>query len=473
MKIKLIVFSLFLLGFFTIHAEIHLPALLANNMVLQQQTKVKLWGKATINKEIRIKTSWNNQVIKTKSDESGNWMANANTPKAGGPFTISFSDGSPKEIKNVMIGEVWLCSGQSNMEMPLKGYNAGQLVANAQNTIAQADPDIPIRFITVEKKNSLKPLDDINSVWCENSPTYVKNLSATAYYYALFLHSVLKVPIGIISSSWGGSSIQAWMDSASLSNTRKVVLNNNDAKIVASHRHCQLYNGMIYPLHNFVIKGVLWYQGEANVPEVEMYKKEFPAMVFQWRKSWGLGDFPFYFAQIAPWKYEGVSRTESARFREMQQTLKSIVPNSDMVVTVDTGDSLNIHPTMKKLIGERFAYMSLNKTYGRDGIEYRAPEYKSMTIKNDTIVLSFDFVPDGFYSTTKPIPAFEIAGRDKVFKTAKVMFAKKATVIMLTEPTIQNPVAVRYAFRNYMPVSLFNNLGFPLTPFRTDDWSEK
>jgi sialate O-acetylesterase len=473
-RIKTICFfaSWLFAALFQANAEIKLPALIADNMVIQQQSSVKLWGNATANKTVTIKVSWTKKVFKTTSDDNGSWLITFNSPKAGGPYNIAFSDGKVMEIKNVMFGEVWLCSGQSNMEMPMKGYFGGQLVSDTQNDIAKADPELPIRIFKVEKKNSLTPLNDINASWQVNNPLNVKEVSAAAYYYALYLQSVLKVPVGIITSSWGGSSIEAWMDSTSLAQTRKVVLNNDNPKINPNHRHCQLYNGMIYPLKNYAIKGVLWYQGEANSAEWNLYKKEFPAMVAHWRKLWGLGEFPFYYAQIAPWKYDGVNRTQSARFREMQQSLKTIVPNSDMVATVDTGDSLIIHPIQKRLIGERFAYTALNKTYKREGTEYRAPQYKSMTITNDTVIVSFDFVPDGFYSKTKPIPGFEIAGSDKAFKPANVILTNKSTIIKLTEPSISQPVAVRYAFKNYTPVSLFNNLGFPLMPFRSDDWSD-
>jgi len=462
---------LYIVFAFFVNAEITLPSLIADNMVLQQQTDVKLWGRATPNRKVKVHTTWSSESYNVKSDTNGDWLLAIKTPVAGGPYTISFNDGIEKKVTNVMIGEVWLCSGQSNMEMTMKGY-PGQPVSEAQNTLASADPSIPIRFMTVEKNNSLFPLDNIQSKWRENSSLYLKDLSALAYYYGLFLQSVLKVPVGIIVSSWGGSNIETWMDSTTLSQFKKVKLTNTGNPDVVFQRDCQLYNGMIYPLHNFAIKGVLWYQGESNVGQEKLYKQQFPAMVAQWRKLWNIGDFPFYYAQIAPWKYKGVQATTSARFREMQQNLRLEVPNTEIVATVDTGDSLVIHPPMKKLIGERFAYVVLNKTYNCQGIEYRTPEFKSMTISNDTIMLDFKNAEDGLNSKTRPITGFEIAGINRIFKPARAALVKKG-VIKLTESTISNPVAARYAFKNYSPVSLFSNLGFPLVPFRTDNWEDK
>jgi sialate O-acetylesterase len=469
MKKRFCIIFLLLSTVIQVDAEISLPAVIANNMVLQQQTEVKLWGKAGSNKKISVRTSWNGKMYSVISNSVGNWILTVKTPKAGGPYSISFSDGKEQIISNIMIGEVWFCSGQSNMEMPMKGY-AGQPVTGAQNAIAKADISIPIRLLKVEKNKSITALQDVTGTWNENSPQAVKEFSATAYYYALYLQSVLKVPVGIITSTWGGASIESFMDSTTLSHFQQVNTPAKNTEKLAPPKHCELYNGMIYPLRNFAIKGVLWYQGEANAGKYKLYEKQFPAMVEQWRKMWGQGDFAFYYAQIAPWKYSGVKHSEAARQREVQQKCMTVIPNSGMVTTVDTGDSVVIHPAMKQLIAERFAFFALNKTYGREGIEYRAPEYKSMTINKDTVVLDFKFAEDGLHSNNKQIPGFEMAGSDSIFKPARAILTNKATKIKLLEATISNPIAVRYAFRNYLPISLFSNLGFPLMPFRTDDW---
>lgn len=470
MKKIVLLILMFCVSHFQATAEIRLPALIGDNMVLQQKTDVKLWGRANPNKKILIHTSWNKKMYSTLADINGEWLLSVKTPVAGGPYTITFSDGVEKKtISNVLIGEVWLCSGQSNMEMPISGY-AGQPVTGAQNVISNADPNTPIRLFKVEKNKSITPTEKIIATWNENTPQAVKEFSATAYFYALHIQSILKVPVGIISAAWGGAGIESFMDSTSISTIQKVNIPASNTEKLTPPKHCELYNGMIYPLHNFTIKGVLWYQGEANASKFKLYKKQFPAMVAQWRKLWEQGNFPFYYAQIAPWKYDGVNAATSALQREVQQECLDIIPNSGMVATVDTGDSVCIHPPMKKLIAERFAYLALNKTYGREGIEYHAPEFKSMTILNDTVVLEFNYAKYGFHSKTKQISGFEIAGSDSIFKPARAILTDKATKIKLLEATIPNPVAVRYAFKNYTPVSLFNNFEFPLIPFRTDNW---
>jgi sialate O-acetylesterase len=472
-KMNKVCFIAFLLFVFSAKmlAEIKLPSIIGSNMVLQQQSTVKLWGKASANKKVEIQCSWTNNTIKTNSGKEGEWLITVKTPVAGGPYSIMFSDGESKTINNIMIGEVWLCSGQSNMEMPMKGYSA-QPVNDAQNTISLADASVPIRIINVEKNNSLVPLSDFNGKWQENKPENVRNISAAAYFYAKYLQSVLKVPVGIITSSWGGSSIEAWMDSVELSKTVKVNLSNEKNTSPVFQRHCQLYNAMLYPLHNYTIKGVLWYQAEANASQYKLYKKQFPAMIAQWRSLWGIGDFPFYYAQICPWKYKAVNSTSSARMREVQKQLSTVISNSGMIVTLDAGDSIGPHSPMKKEVGERFAYLALSKTYNYQGIEYQYPQYKSMTIVKDTAFIELQNAEEGIHSTTKEIKGFEIAGADRVFKPANVVITKKGTLLKISEPTIEHPVAVRYAFRNYMPISLFSNYGLPMEQFRTDDWEE-
>jgi sialate O-acetylesterase len=467
MKIKITFLLILLLSIASLGAEIHLPSLIANNMVLQQQSSVKLWGTAKPNSKVTVVASWSSKCYFTQSDSNGDWLLSIKTPIAGGPFSIVFSDGKAKKIENVLIGEVWLCSGQSNMEMPMKGYS-GQPVHGAQNTIASADPSLPIRLCKLEKQKNIQPQSDCKLAWNENNPQSVREFSSVGYYFALQMQKVLKVPVGIIVSAWGGSAIESWMDSLSLSQISLVNTPKTNSPIGVNPKNCELYNAMLYPLHNFKIKGALWYQGEANASNSQKYKKLFPAMVAQWRNLWGAGDFPFYFAQIAPWMYSKVDSTESALQREVQAGFVAEVPNSGMVVTLDTGDPFIIHPRMKREIGERFSYLALAKTYGIEGIECQSPQFSSMKISKDTIVVDFKFAPEGLYSSDKKILGFEIAGSDYVFKPANATFISKATKVRLLESSIANPVAVRYGFRNYMPVSVFNNLGFPLAPFRSD-----
>lgn len=450
-------------------AVITLPNIIGNNMVLQQNSDVKLWGVAKGNTIVTVKVSWSNKIYKTLSDSDGNWMLKVQTSIAGGPYEISFSDGQKKTISNVMLGEVWLCSGQSNMEMPVKGYNA-QPVDFSLDAINKADSSLPIRLFKIEKIKSVKPTTFLADNWQLNNPISVKEFSAIGYFYALYLQYVLKVPVGIISAAWGGVSIETFMDSLSLSQFQKVKIPKLNTDKLAKPFHCELYNAMIYPLKNVIIKGVIWYQGESNVWQWDLYKKQFPALVANWRNTFDAGEFPFYFAQIAPWKYNAINGQTAAQLREVQQFLAESVPNAGMVPTIDTGDSLNIHPAAKKLIAERFAHLALTKTYHVKGIEYQAPTFKTMTIVKDTVVLDFNNAELGLHANSNLIESFEIAGIDSIFKPAKAVIVEKSTKIKLTETTIKNPIAARYAFRNYTPASIFNNFGYPLLPFRSDDW---
>lgn len=451
-------------------AEITLPALLANNMVLQQNAEVKFWGTASPNKIVTVKVSWSKKKYKTISGSDGTWLLKVQTQSAGGPFLISFSDGQEKTISNVMLGEVWLCAGQSNMEMPVKGYNS-QPVDFSLDAINKAEPSTPIRLFRIEKNKSITPLDTLSGVWQLNNHSTVKDFSAIGYFYALYLQSVLKVPVGIISAAWGGVNIETFMDSLSLSKFQKVNTPTKNTAKLSSPKHCELYNAMIFPLKNVTIKGVLWYQGESNVWQSDLYRKELPAMVANWRKIFDVGEFPFYFAQIAPWKYNDVSGTIAARMREVQHCLSDAIPNTGMIPTLDTGDSLIIHPAAKKLVAERFAHLALAKTYNLKGVEYEAPELNKIIIVNDTVVLEFRNSELGLHSNSKIIQGFEIAGSDSIFKPARATLANKSTNIRLTEPTIKKPIAARYAFRNYSPATVYNNFGYPLLPFRTDYWN--
>ena len=469
-KISLSLF-IFLLLNLTLNAEIKLPAVFSDNMVLQQKSIVKLWGKSIENKQITITASWLNMPINVLSDANGNWKTTIKTPKAGGPYSLSFSDGTNFTLNNVMIGEVWFCAGQSNMQMTLKGYD-GQPVNESQQTIANANAQVPIRIFKVERRKSIVPQDSISGIWKINTPENVSNTSAVAYFFAQRLQSALKVPVGIIISSWGGTEIQAFMDSLTLSKFEKVNTPSKNTAINEYPVHCELYNGMIYPLRDFSIKGFLWYQGEANAFDPAGYKLAFPAMVSQWRGIWHDDKLPFYFTQIAPYKYNGIDKRRTAYFKEMQQGLMTSVPNSGMVVTADVGDSAQIHPPMKKEIGLRLSKWVLARTYNFNNVHFRSPEFKSLKIKNGAVIIDFDNEEKGLHSTTSQIEGFEIAGSDRVFKKATAELIRNGKMIRVSESTVQKPVAVRYCFKNYSKVTLYNSSENPLTLFRTDNWEE-
>ena len=354
-------------------AKVTLPSILGDNMVLQQQAEVKLWGKARPNATVTVKTSWNGQTYKSSSDGKGGWSLTVSTPVAGGPYKIIFNDGELLTLQNVLIGEVWFCSGQSNMEMPMGGFDR-QPVRGTNDIIAKAKPSTPIRMYTTDSKDgrwvrqfSKTPVEDCQGEWLENTPVNVSHISAVSYYFARYIQEVLEVPVGIVVSTWGGSKIEAWMSRESIKPFSSIDLSilDNDAEVKnPTATPCVLYNGKIAPLTNFAVRGFLWYQGESNRDNADLYQSLMPAFVADLRAKWGRGELPFYFVQIAPFDYEGADGTSAARLREVQLQNMKDIPNSGMVTTMDVGHPVFIHPVDKETVGNRLAYWALAQTYG-------------------------------------------------------------------------------------------------------------
>lgn len=454
-------------------AKIKLPAILSDNMVLQQQTSVNLWGDSDVkdpDNEITITTSWDDKEY-IATPVHGSWSVKIQTPKSGGPYTITISDGETLILNNVMIGEVWLCSGQSNMEMPIKGFQ-GQPVNGSLDIIAQATPENNIRMITIQRNSSCIPLQDCDARWEESTPQSVANVSATAYFFACYLQNILNVPVGIISSSWGGSKIEAWINKETIEEQFPEVLLevlNKDLKDI-SKPHVEptlLYNAMINPIQSYTIKGAIWYQGEANRDKPELYKRLFPAMVQLWRNVWKQGDFPFYYVQIAPYDYgrENADKIEAAQLRQVQLECMYLIPNSGIAVTADIGERTCIHPAAKSEVGQRLALWALSHTYGKDGIPFSGPLYKSAVIKEKAIEVEFKYSEMGMTSHGEDIIGFEIAGADSVYYPATAKLISGAKKISLEYKIESRPVSIRYCFKNYQPVNLFSNFGLPVSPF--------
>ncbi|MDR1919419.1 MAG: sialate O-acetylesterase [Tannerellaceae bacterium] len=448
-------------------------------MVLQQQTKVKIWGEAGAKTKVTVRTSWDNQTYTATAGSEGAWLLTVATPTAGGPYEISISDGEDIVLKNILVGEVWFCSGQSNMEMPVRGFD-GQPVEGANDVIAAARPQTPIRMFTTDSKDgswlrqfSKQPQPDCEGEWLEHTSGHVANISATAYFFARSIQEALDVPVGIVVSSWGGSKLEAWMSRETLTPFTEVNLSHLDNNEVIKQPNttpCVLYNGKIAPLTNYAIRGFLWYQGESNRDKPELYEQLMPVFVADLRRKWNVGEFPFYFVQIAPYYYGGADGISAARFRDAQQQNMKDIPNSGMAMTIDIGDSLCIHPADKETVGKRLAYWALSETYGKKGIGYKAPEYKSMEITGNKISLAFDNAHYGLTPQWKKISGFEIAGADKTFYPADAEIDLKTKKIVVSHNDIPQPVAVRYAYKNYAVASVFTVYGIPLTPFRTDNW---
>ena len=453
--------------------KVVLPEILSDNMVLQQQTEVKLWGKAKANAQVSIRPSWDNRTYTATSDKDGKWIAKVQTPQASyNAYSITFSDGETTQLNNILIGEVWFCSGQSNMEMPLAGFwNCP--VAGANETIATSAQWKGIRVATIEKNGQVEPVDNCKGSWKVSCPENAPAFSATGFHFAMMMNQVLDIPIGIINSSWGGSTVEGWLP-------RNIVAQYPDINLERDIRKEEghdwwhymsptlMYNGMIKPLQNYTIKGFLWYQGESNVGKHKTYAERLKTMVELWRKEWGLGELPFYYVEITP--YGSSEHYYSALLREAQFNAQKIIPNSGMISTndlVENYEQYNIHPKDKSNVGKRLAYMALSNTYQIKGIEAVGPVYKSMEIKDGVALLSFDNAGGGFNRMTD-IQGFEIAGEDKVFYPAKAEL--NGGQIKVSSDKVPTPAAVRYGFRDFKPGNVANIRELPLYPFRTDNW---
>lgn len=454
-------------------AKVTMTPLFSDNMVLQQQSKVAIWGWTDAKTEVSVETSWNNKSYTVKSDRDGKWKVMVETPAAGGPYEITVSDGTPLSIKNVMIGEVWLCSGQSNMEMPMKGFPGQPVLGSNMDILKSKNNDI--RLISVPRSSKTVPQDNFQGAWKPANPESVSNFSATAYYFGKLMQQMLGVPVGLIDVSYGGSCVQAWMSrNTAVSFEDKQVPGPGDTIPVPNRTPTVLFNGMLHPVIGYGIKGCIWYQGETNYMEPDRYEELFPTMVKEWRSLWGEGDFPFYYMQIAPFDYSIFKRAEyhekynSAYLRDAQRKAVYKIPNSDMAVIMDIGEKDCIHPSHKKVTGERLALLTLAETYDIKGFGYKSPSYNAMEIKGSTVIVSFNNVKNGLTSFGQELTTFEIAGKDKHFYPANAVLRSKS--VILSSPHVAEPVAVRYAFKDFVVGQLFGTDGLPVSSFRTDDW---
>ncbi|MEG1585296.1 MAG: sialate O-acetylesterase [Bacteroidales bacterium] len=452
-------------------AEVTLPSVFGDNMVLQQRENVLLWGKAD-GKKVKITTGWNKKTYEVKPDANGQWRIHIPTPGASGPYEIRFDDGKEKLLKNVLLGEVWLCSGQSNMEMPMKGFK-NQPVAGANLDIVRSkNPEI--RLLTVKRTSTIDPQPDIQGNWQEAAPVSVREFSATAYYFGRLLNETLDVPVGLIVSAWGGSCVEAWMTPQMLAPFKEVRIPQKPEDIKEKNRTpTTLYQGMIHPLAGYTIKGAIWYQGESNYDRAHSYAAMFTTMVNGWREKWGQGNFPFYYCQIAPYDYRiitpaGKEVINSAYLREAQLQAEKMIPNSGMAVLMDAGLKEGIHPAKKQVAGERLSLLALKNTYGLEGFGADSPVFKEMTLQNDTAVIAFENAPMWITAKGNESDCFQVAGKDRRFYPAKAWIVRSKVYVKAEE--VKEPVAVRYAFENYVEGDLYSTEGLPVSSFRTDNW---
>jgi sialate O-acetylesterase len=457
--LKRALLALVITGFFqTSGANVSLPEIFSDNMVLQQKSEITFWGWAKTMEKVTLRAGWTDKEFTAVASDQGKWSMVVPTPQAGGPYEISISGYNEIKLSNVLIGEVWLCSGQSNMEWTARSgiNNAEEEIKNAVNP--------RVRLFTVNNATSRCPQDHFTGKWTECTPETMQYFSAIAYFFARDLSRELGVPVGVINSSWGGTPAEAWMP-------EEIIRENDFLKSAASLQKpvpwgpvepAKIYNSMISPMIPFRIAGVLWYQGEANTVNAYAYKDLLSALITGWRSKWGY-EFPFYFAQIAPYKYGRPN--EGTEVRDAQRRALS-VPNTGMLILSDIGDTTNIHPKNKQDVGLRFANMALNRSYKTKSIEDSGPLFKAMTIEKNKAVIEFDHA-EGLHSSEKKISCFEIAGADGIFFPATAKIRDQKVIVHCDK--VQVPEKVRFAWGNTGTPDLFNGAGLPASCFTTED----
>ncbi len=460
-RILIILFVLF--AFSTnMFAKIILPSVFADNMVLQQNSEVAIWGWSDPGETVKIVTSWNiNDTIKAKADNSSEWKTNIQTIGAGGPYSIQILGNGKFELKNVMLGEVWICSGQSNME-----WSVNHKINNGEEEAAKAsNPNI--RIFQVQKIGAEYPQQTCNATWTVSSPETMRSTSSIGYFFAREIQQKLNVPVGIIVSAWGGTPAEVWIEKSRIENNPEL----NKAKYAEQFDWWPgtpgtLYNSMIYPVVPYGIAGAIWYQGESNCENYPIYSQLMKTLIENWRADFKR-DFPFYFVQIAPFNYGDKGTSEY--LREQQELAAKTVPNTGMVVISDLVDNIkDIHPKDKLNVGKRLANYALAETYKQNMGAYKSPSYQSMQVEKGKVHLMFNDVLTGLKSTGKTPERFLIAGEDKNFvpATAKI----EGSTIVLSSKLVKTPVAIRFCFDDTTMPDVFSSEGLPLAPFRTDKW---
>lgn len=483
-------------------AQLRLPALFSDNMVLQHNMELPVWGWAEPKAKITIEIG--GSVVETTADREGNWKAFVGPLPAGGPYEMLVSGNTSIRIRNILAGEVWICSGQSNMAMEVKSCQ------DAEEEISSATYP-GIRHFQVKRSKAESPRAEVESVsnpqlswlntWEICDPSTVGHFSGTAYFFARKIHADRKIPIGIIHTSWGGTTAEAWTPADRLESDPELrdilsewpAYNNDEDWLTKQYEEFSaevekarsqgkpeplyfnqpsvLFNGMIAPLIPFAIRGVIWYQGESNAYRASQYQKLFPALISSWRKSWGQGKLPFLFVQLANYHFEPQVFPE---LRDAQSSALKL-PHTAMAVAIDIGDSSDIHPGNKQEVGRRLALAALKTAYGED-LEYSGPVYKQMLIEGNRCRLSFEHVAEGLVAKgNKSLEGFTIAGKDRIFKDAMAIIDGDQ-VLVWNEET-EHPVAVRYAWANHPSgCNLYNRVEklsyLPASPFRTDNWPD-
>jgi len=448
-------------------ADVKLPAIFGSNMVLQQKIACPIWGTADAGEDVTVSIAGQTKTV--KADANGKWLVKLAPLEVGEPLTMTVKGKNEIVFENVLVGEVWVGSGQSNMQWTVNASNPGNAIKEA---------NFPsIRLITVPNVSKTTPQDNFNGQWTPCTPQNVPNFSAVLFYFGRKLHQDLNIPVGLIHCSWGGSSCESWIN-------YDVVAKNPDFAQILERRTSRekeqpgggdnqqvgyLYNGMLHPIIGYGIRGVIWYQGETNAGRAFQYRTLFPTMINNWREEWGQGNVPFYWVQLANFMATKEKPEESAwaELREAQSMTRSL-PNSGQAVIIDIGEADDIHPRNKRDVGIRLGLLALNNDYGKTQ-PCESSQLKSASFDGDKVTMKFDFVYEGLVSRGAAATGFAVAGEDKVFHWATEEIVGKETVVVRSSK-VAKPVAVRYGWADNPIVTLYNSANLPMNPFRTDNW---
>ena len=442
-------------------ANVRLPNILGSHMVLQQKSTVKLWGWASPGEKISITVGWDNTIYQTQATNDAKWITEIKTPEAGGSYSITLQGNNTIKLEDVLIGEVWVCGGQSNME-----WSGTQNLQESKDEAPNATNN-KIRLFYVAKSTSAFPQENAEGKWLVCSPEGMIKFSAIGYFFGKNLNQKMNIPIGLINSNWGGTPAETWAPEYVINNDK--IIKKGSEQLSASqgwpNKTALAYNAMIYPITNYSIAGVIWYQGESNVRTYNAYEKLFTGMIDAWRQQWNK-NFPFYFVQIAPFSYG--FKNVGALLRETQSKAANHLNTGMVVVTDLVPDTTNIHPTIKIAVAKRLSDLALNQTYGFTDIVCQSPVYSDHHIEKDKIKIQFSNAASGLMVKGDKITSFEIAGEDKIFFPAQVKIEGNSVIV--SNKNIKSPVSVRFAFNNTAIPNLFNKEGLPVNLFRTDDW---
>jgi len=444
-------------------AEVRLPAIIGDHMVIQRDSEAPIWGWAQAGASVTVAIAGQSHTAETGEDDR--WMVRLEPLPAGGPheLTITVGDAS-RTLGDVMVGEVWIASGQSNMEWSVaKSGDSEQVRVGA---------DYPgIRLMTVKRAAADEPQDDFEGAWARCSPETVNEFSAVAYHFGRMLHGELDVPIGLIHTSWGGTPVEAWTSRDALQSEASIapLLENYAGRERRPHQPAVLYNGMIAPLVPYAFRGAIWYQGESNAGRAYQYRTLFPLMITDWRSRWDHGEFPFYFVQLANFKpvVDEPGPSDWAELREAQ-TMTLAMPNTGMAVIIDIGEADDIHPANKHDVGKRLALWALAKDYGKD-IVHSGPLMRAHRIEGERVIIEFDHIGEGLVAKDgDQLTGFTIAGSDEKFVWANAKIDGDRVIVWHED--ITSPAAVRYAWADNPVCNLYNKSDLPASPFRTDEW---